>query len=37
MLALVAGDERLIEAHDKAVDYVLHYIEDNLAFRYSQH
>ena len=31
MLALVAGDERLIEAHDKAVDYVLHYIEDNLA------
>ncbi len=31
MLALVAGDERLVEAHDKAVNYVLHYIEDNLA------
>ncbi len=31
MLALVAKDIRLIEAHDKAVDYALHYIEDNLA------
>lgn len=31
MLALVAGDERLVEAHDKAVNYALGYIEDNLA------
>ncbi len=31
MLALVAGDERLIEAHDKAVNFALGYIEDNLA------
>lgn len=31
MLALVAGDERLVKAHDKAVNYTLSYIEDNLA------
>ena len=31
MLALVAGDERLVEAHDQAVNYALSYIEDNLA------
>lgn len=31
LLALVAKDERLIQAHDKAVNFALHYIEDNLA------
>lgn len=31
MLALVAGDERLVAAHDKAVNFALGYIEDNLA------
>ncbi|AYQ57054.1 hypothetical protein MS2017_1366 [Bathymodiolus thermophilus thioautotrophic gill symbiont] len=31
MLALVAKDERLVKAHDKAVNYALHYIEDKLA------
>lgn len=31
MLALLGKDKRLIKAHDKAVDYTLHYIEDKLA------
>ena len=37
LLALVGSDERLINAHETAVDTALHYIENNLAqsrFRY---